>query len=104
MAYGKSSLEGAGGYSIGLKFWWHIDFPEEVKLGTLLYRKDNKDGELISINDLEFVTVIINYIASLHIITTTSIINDPYPVLLNITNKASALSWTQNACCTSNLG
>ena len=28
MAYGKSLLEGAGEYSIGLKFWWHIDCPE----------------------------------------------------------------------------
>ena len=91
-AYGDSSLEGAGGYSIGLKFWWHIKFPEEVKLRTLLYRKDNKDGKLVSINVLEFVMVIINYIASLHVITSTSITNDPYPILLNITNNASALS------------
>ena len=103
-AYGNSSLEGAGGYSIGLKFWWHINFPEELKLRTLLLRKDNKDGKLISINVLEFETVIINYIASLPIITTTTIINDPYPVLLNITNNASALSWTQSECRTSKLG
>ena len=65
---------------------------------------DNKDGKLISIKVLEFVTVIINYIASLHVTTTTKIINDPYPVLLNITDNASALSWTQNACRTSKLG
>jgi len=87
-AYGDSSLEGAGGYSIGLKFWWHIEFPEEVKLRTLLHRKDNKNGKLISINFLKFVTVIVNYIASLHVITTTSTINDPYPVLFNITDNA----------------
>ena len=42
MAYGNSSLEGARGYSIGLKFWWHIEFPEEVKLRTLHHKKDNK--------------------------------------------------------------
>jgi hypothetical protein len=103
-AYGDSSLEGAGGYSIGLQFWWHIDFPEEVKLRTLLHMKDNKDGKRISINVLEFVTVIINYIASLHVRTTTNIINDPYPVLLNITDNTSSLRWTQNACRTSKLG
>ena len=103
-AYGESSLEGAGRYSIGLKFWWHIEFPEEVKLCTLLHRKDDKDGQVVSINVLKFVTVIVNYIASLHVITTTSIINDLYPVLLNITDNASTLSWTQNACCTSKLG
>ena len=67
MTYGDSSLEGAGGYSIGLKFWWHIEFPEEVKLCTLLHRKDNKKGQLVSINVLKFVTVIVNYIASLHV-------------------------------------
>ena len=103
-AYGDSSLEGAGGYSIGLKFWWHIEFPKEVKLRSLLHRKDNKDGQLVSINVLEFVTVIVNYIASLHVITTTSLINDPYPVILNITDNALALSWTLNTCHTSKLG
>jgi hypothetical protein len=38
-AFGDSSLEGAGGYSIGLKFWWHISFPDEVKRRTLLHKK-----------------------------------------------------------------
>ena len=71
---------------------------------TLLHRKDSKDGKLVSINVLEFVFVIINYIASVHVIFTTSVINDPYHVLLNITNNALALSWTQKACRTSKLG
>ena len=59
-AFGDSCLEGAGGYSTELGFWWHIEFPEEVKHRTLLFKSDNKDGTLISINVLEFVTVIIN--------------------------------------------
>jgi len=67
--FGDSCLEGAGGYSIKLGFWWHIDFPEEIKRQTLLFKSDNQDGTLISINVLEFVTVIINYVASLHVIT-----------------------------------
>ena len=103
-AFGDSSLEGAGGYSIGLNFWWHISFPEEVKRRTLLHMKDNKDGTLISINVLEFVTVIINYIAALHVIRTTNITNDPYPVLLNVTDNTSALNWTLNACRKSKIG
>ena len=78
--FGDSCLEGAGGFSIELEFWWHIDFPEEVKKRTLLFNSDNKDGMLISINVLEFVTVIINYCASLHVITTTNITHDPRPV------------------------
>ncbi len=60
-------------------------------------KKANKDGRLISINVLEFVTVIINYCALLHVVTTTSASNDPYPVLFNVTNNALALSWTTGA-------
>ncbi len=59
-AFGYSCLEGAGGYSIELGFWWHIYFPEEIKRRTLLVKTDNVDGTLISINVLEFVTVIVN--------------------------------------------
>ncbi len=36
------------------------------------HTSDAKDGLLISINVLEFVTVIINYCAVLHLVTTTS--------------------------------
>ena len=97
-AFGDSCLEGVGGYSIPLGFWWHIAFPDKVIQRTLLYKKDNTGGLLISINVLEFITVIINYRASLHVITTTNVTEDPHPVLLNITNNASALSWTNQTC------
>jgi hypothetical protein len=97
-SFGDSCLEGARGYSTSPDYWWHISFPKEVKQHTLLHKKDNKDGSLISINVLELVTVIINYCASLHVVTTMSASNDPYPVLLNMTNNALALSWTTGAC------
>ena len=97
-AFGDSCLEGAGGYSLKLGFWWHIDFPEEIKRQTILIKTDNNDGTLISINILEFVTVIVNYIASLHVITTSDFTDDPHPVLLNVTDNTSALSWTTGAC------
>jgi hypothetical protein len=42
--------------------------------------------------------VIINYCAALHFVTTTSATDDPYPVLLNVTDNVSALSWTTGAC------
>ena len=58
--FGDSSLEACGGYSIPLRFWWHLQFPDSVKLRTLLYKKNNKDKTLISINALKFFTVIIN--------------------------------------------
>ena len=104
-SFGDSCLEGAGGYCISLGFWWHSPFPEAVILRTLKYKKDNKDGLLISINVLEFVTVIINYCAALHfVMTRTSATDDPYPVLLNVTDNASALSWTAGSCKKSKVG
>jgi hypothetical protein len=87
-------LEGAGGFLIALEFWWHIRFPDETIQRTLLFRSNNKDGLLVLINVLEFVTVIINYCAALHIFWTTNVTEDPHPVLLNITDNASAVSWT----------
>jgi hypothetical protein len=74
---GDSCLEGAGGYSLSLGFLWHLPFPEEVKLRMLLHKRDNADGLLISINLLEFVTIIINYCAALHIVLSTNPMNDP---------------------------
>jgi hypothetical protein len=99
-----SCLKGAGGYSLSLGFWWHLPFPEEVKLHTILHKRDNADGLLISINVLEFVTVIINYCATLHMVPSKNPTNNPYPVLLNITDNASALSWTTGACRKSRTG
>jgi hypothetical protein len=61
---GDSSLEGAGGFSIKLGFWWHIQFPIEIIQCTLLFL----DSPLVLINVLEYVTVIINYIAALHVL------------------------------------
>ena len=102
--FGGSCLEGAGGYSIELGFWWHIDFPEEIKHRTLLVKSDNEDGTLIFINVLEFFTVIINYIASLHVITSTNFMEDPHPVLLIVNDNTSALIWTTGACRRSKIG
>ncbi len=44
-------------------------------------KKDKKDRLLISINVLKFVTVIINYCAALHFVTTKSATGDPYPAV-----------------------
>jgi hypothetical protein len=97
---GDSSLEEAGGFSIKLGFWWHIEFPAEIAQRTLLFR----DVPLVLINVLEHITVIINYIAALHILRTTNITKDPYSVLLNITDNSSALSWTLHTCKRSRIG
>ena len=87
-SYGDACLDAAGGYSIGLKFWWHIKFPSEVVFRTLKYLPNNKNGRLISINVLEFVVVIIDYCAALTVITTENVTEDPHPILLNIADNA----------------
>ena len=103
-AFGDSCLKNAGGNSISLGFWWHIAFPDKVIRRMLLYKKNYTDGLLVSINMLKFIKVVINYCASLHVITTTNVTEDPYPVLLNITNNASAQSWTNHTCRKSKIG
>ncbi len=104
ITFGDSCLKGAGGYSLSLGFWWHLPFPEEGKLRTLLHKQGNTDGRLISINNFKFVTIIINYCAALHMVLGTNPMNNPYPVLLNVTDNASALSWTTGACRKSRIG
>ncbi len=87
-------LEGAGGFPITLGFCWHICFPDEVVQRTLRFRSNNNDGMLMLINVLKFVTVIINYCAALHVVWTSPITDDAHPLILNITDNSSALSWT----------
>jgi hypothetical protein len=95
---GDSSLEGAGGFSITLGFWWHIHFLDEVVQRTLQFKTSNNNNMLMLINVLEFVMVIINYCTVLHVFRTSPITEDPHPVILNITDNSSALSWTLHTC------
>jgi hypothetical protein len=89
-----SSLTACGGYSITLEFWWHIAFPEEVTQRTLLYLEDNRDETFISINCLEYATIIIYYCATIVKFANCKVNNDPYPVVLCVTDNTSALNWT----------
>ncbi len=43
---------------------------------------------LVLINALEFVTVMINYCAALHVVWTSPITDDPHPVILNVTGNS----------------
>jgi hypothetical protein len=92
--FGNSSPVACDSYSITLKFWWHILFPKEVVNRTLLHLKDKSNESFISINCLKYVTIIINYCASLVTFDTQKVSNDPYPVVLSMTDNTSALNWT----------
>jgi hypothetical protein len=91
---GDSLLVACGGYSITLKFWCHLLFPKEVVERMLLHLKDNSDKTFISINCLEYVTIILNYCASLVVFVTHKVNNDPHPAVLCITDNTSELNWT----------
>ena len=96
--YGDSLLCSCGGYSTKLQYWWYLSFPEHIKKQTLLFIKNGDDSSLISINCLEFITIIINYCASLCTFLEGKITDDPHPVVLCITNNTSALHWTMHTC------
>ncbi len=102
--FGDSSLQAAGGFSVGLKFWWHLPFPEEVVKRTLLHMKDDSSNEFISINALEFITIILNYAAAITVFAIDKLTDDPFPVLLGVTDNTSALNWVNHACKGSPLG
>jgi hypothetical protein len=101
---GDSLLEGAGGFSITLGFWWHIHFLDEVVQCTLQFKTNNNNGMLMLINVLEFMMVIINYCTALHVVWTSSVKDNPHPVILNITDNSSAVSWTLHTCKQSKIG
>ena len=79
---------------LDLKFWWHIDFPIKIVKWTLLHIPDESDVRFISINCLEYFTIIINYCAAKVFFATESNERDPYPVVLYVTNNTSAKKWT----------
>jgi hypothetical protein len=93
-----SLLEGAGGFSVTLRFWWHICFPDEVVQRTLQFRSINNDSMLMLTNLLKFVMVIINYCAALHVIQTSPVTDNPPSVIINIIDNSSVLSWTLHTC------
>jgi hypothetical protein len=89
-----SLLVACGGYhSISLSFWWHLSLPKEVVEQTLLHLKDNSNKMFNLINCLEYVTIILNYCASLLMFATRKVNDDPHPVVLCVTDNASALNW-----------
>ncbi len=91
---GDSLLIACRGYSTTLKFWGHLSFPKEVVKQTLLHLKDNLNKMFISINCLRYVTIIVNYCASLVVFASRKINDDPHPVVLCVTDNTSALNWT----------
>lgn len=65
MAWGDASLDALGGYSLDMGFWWCYQLPDTIFKQTLHHIKNGKKGNLISINKLEYATVLLNYAATI---------------------------------------
>ena len=96
--FGDASLLAGGGFSIDLRFIWQLYFPDKVVERTLLHNRYGRNGQLISINVLEFVVVAISYAAAYTVVTTEQVTDNPCPIVLNVTANMSALNWTMHAC------
>ena len=104
VAWGDSCLTAAGGWSTDYNFWWHLEWPEEIRKRTLLFIKDGSTGRLISINALEYATIIINYAAVTAEVTPSIKEDNPFPTTLLMADNKSGESWTIKGCKTSLAG
>jgi hypothetical protein len=88
--FGDSSLLACGGYSTALQVWWYISFPDKIIEQMLLHLSNNESDTFISINCLEYVTIILNYCATITALLETQVNNNPHLVVLCVTDNISA--------------
>ena len=64
--FGDTYFDAARGFSDCLKFWWHVQFPKSIRNSTLrnlqVLVREKKGDRLVTINVLEFMVEIINYV------------------------------------------
>ena len=97
-AWGDACLYGGGGFSLKLQFLWHFTWPKKIKQKTKLFLSDDSNKDFVSINVLEFVTIIINFAAALTALEVDGHLDDPHPVLLNFADNMSAVRSTNHYC------
>ena len=100
IGYSDSCLRAAGGFSIKMKFWWYIEWPECIQKRTLRYIKNNKNNRLISINLLEYAALLIEYVAATHYYRNGGTDDsDPYPTVLLYADNTTAEAWAKMKSC-----
>ena len=99
----NSCKEGGGGWSTDPTFWWHLEYKIGVVKRARL--KNNKHGDLIRINSLEFFCVNVNFAAAICALAVGhATVDSVYPVLLNCCNNISAYAWVNYKCKESPIG
>ena len=99
-AWGDSSLDAAGGFSLDLGFYWYLQWPADIRNKSLKFfqRKAYFEGEIVSINLLEYIVIIINYAVCTSIFHEKNLNNVyKYQTLLNWSDNKSAIAWTKQA-------
>ena len=81
-----------------MKFWWYLEWPPEVQKYTLRFNRTKANGEIISINVLEFAGMIINYAAAYHFYKETPDSTDPFPLVRLFGDNSTAESWMRKTC------
>ena len=97
---GDACLEGAGGYSLNLGFWWFFEWPDEIKSKTLKYfdvKIAIDKTNFISINLLEYATIIIMYAAATQAYREMEPVGHVYPIFKNESDNMSAVVWSKKA-------
>ena len=87
VTYGDACLYAAGGFSEN-KFWWHIEWPTEIKASIMrnlmVSRKCKDTNKLVFVNLLEFAVGIINCVAiTIMFLNNKSLYGHEYPILFN---------------------
>jgi len=97
-AWSDSSLSAAGGFSYDMGFWWYIEWPQDIAQRTLRFVSSNKDGTLVTINALEYASLIVNYVAATYVLMHLDPSKtDPHPMVLFYVDNTAAESWMRKA-------
>lgn len=88
-------LTGAGGFSFNLRFWWILEWPDEIANRTIRFLPKG-DKNLISINMLEYVAIIMGLAASIVAWEALPVhIRPLHPMNLLWTDNTTAAAWTK---------
>ena len=68
IGYSDSCLHAAVGYSLDLVFWWYIEWPPSIRNRTLRFVFSDENGKLVTINALEYASLIIKYVSAKYIL------------------------------------
>ena len=98
---GDACLTGAGGFSRNAKFWWFLQWPKEIIEKTLKefnIRVRIDKEHFISINLLEYATILISYAAASQAFQDGLIVtNQPFPIIHIDSDNMSSIAWTKKA-------